>query len=128
MDVRELGMTGQTIQHWETVPDADVAAWLSTNSQDARELIVEAQLPRRRVIVQKRADGRMAPVGIQSIAAEERAATLSQLYDFLSERLEVSPVLLKAAGAIAVRATSQQVRQFANHPLVKAIRPNRRLK
>jgi hypothetical protein len=34
--------------------------------------------------------------------------------------------LLKAAGAIAVKATSQQVRQFAEHPLVKSIRPNRR--
>ena len=89
---------------------------------------MEAQLPRRRVIMQKRADGRRVPTGIQSTPAAERAAVLSQLYDFLSERLEVSPVVLKAAGAIAIRATSQQVRQFANHPLVKAIRPNRRLK
>jgi hypothetical protein len=42
-------------------------------------------------------------------------------------KLDVPPVLLKAAGAIAVRATSRQVRQFTESPLIKSIRPNRKL-
>jgi hypothetical protein len=121
-------MKHESPDHWKTVKDAEIAEWLGRDSSDARELIVEAKLPVRKVTVQKRADGRVVPDEINGSAASDRAAVLAELHDFLSEKLDVPPVLLKAAGALAVRATSQQVRQFAEHPLVKSIRPNRRLR
>lgn len=108
--------------------DANLIAWLATDSSDTRELIVEARLPARKVTIQKHANGRISPTETDATAASERAAALAELHDFLSKRLDVPPVLLKAAGAVAVRATSQQVRQFADHPLVKSIRSNRKLR
>jgi hypothetical protein len=121
-------MKHQSPDHWKTVKDAEIAEWLAGDSNDTRELIVEARLPARKVTVQKRADGRVVPDDINGSAASGRASVLAELHDFLSGNLDVPPVLLKAAGAIAVRATSQQVRQFAGHPLVKSIRANRRLR
>ena len=120
-------MTQPSPNPWKAVQDADIIAWLSADSSDARELIVEARLPARKVIMQERTGGRSVPISMDAGASSERAAVLAELHAFLAEQLDVPPVLLKAAGAIAVRATSQQVRQFADHPLVKAIRPNRKL-
>ena len=121
-------MSGKTPKNLQTVQDPEVLAWLSGDSSEARELIVEARLPKRQVAMRKGADGRVVPHNITSDAATERAETLADLHAWLTERLDVPPVMLKAAGAIAVQATSQQVRQFADHPLVKSIRPNRQLK
>jgi hypothetical protein len=36
--------------------------------------------------------------------------------------------LIRAAGAIAVRANREQLLQILKHPLVKAVRSNRRLR
>src|SRR5713226_2230400 len=120
-------MTEKSPGNWKTVQDADLAQWLSSDGNDVRELIVEACLPDRKVTLGRRADGRRIPAGVESIAPTERAATLAEFHSFLTALLEVPPVLLKAAGAVAVKATSRQVRQFVEHPLVKSIRPNRRL-
>ena len=120
-------MKHQSPDYWKTVKDAEIAEWLTRDSSDPRELIVEARLPARKVAVQKRADGRVVADGINGSTASDRAAVLAELHAFLSEKLDIPPVLLKAAGALAVRATSQQVRQFAEHPLVKSIRPNRKV-
>jgi hypothetical protein len=120
-------MNHQSAHHWKTVQDADLVEWLARDSKDARELIVEARLPARKVTVQKRTDGRVVPDEIHDSAASDRTAMLAELHAYLADKLDVPPVLLKAAGAIAVKATSQQVRQFAEHPLVKAIRPNRKV-
>ena len=121
-------MKHQSPHHWKTILDADLVEWLARDSDNARELIVEARLPARKVTVQKGADGRVLPDGINGSATSDRTAVLAELHAYLADKLEVPPVLLKAAGAVAVKATSQQVRQFAEHPLVKAIRPNRRLR
>ena len=120
-------MTEKSPGNWKTVQDADLAQWLSLDRGDVRELIVEARLPDRKIILGRRADGHRVPAGIESIAPTERAAALAELHSFLTALLDVPPVLLKAAGAVAVRATSRQVRQFVRHPLVKTIRSNRRL-
>jgi hypothetical protein len=64
---------------------------------------------------------------VKSAAPDQRAATLAEFHAFLASLLDVPPVLLKAAGAVAIKATSKQVRQFIDHPLVKAIRLNRQL-
>jgi hypothetical protein len=109
------------------VQDADLVEWLARDSDDARELIVEAKLPARKVTMQQRADGRVVPDGINGLATSDRTAVLAELYAYLADKLGVPPVLLKVAGAIAVKATSQQVREFTGHPLVKTIRLHRRL-
>ena len=120
-------MTQPSPNPWKAVQDADIITWLSADNSDARELIVEARLPARKALMQERSGGRSVPIGMDAGASAERAAVLAELHAFLAEKLDVPPVLLKAAGAIAVRATSQQVQQFADHPLVKALRPNRKL-
>jgi hypothetical protein len=121
-------MSQQPPGNWKIAQDTDLLAWLATDSRDTRELMVEARLPARKVTIQKHTNGRMVPAEIDTTAADAHTAALAELHDFLSERLDTPPVLLKAVGAIAVRATSQQVRQFVDHPLVKAIRPNRKLR
>ncbi|MBM4257151.1 MAG: hypothetical protein FJ147_14785 [Deltaproteobacteria bacterium] len=111
-----------------TIEDPDLLAWVSAESKEKRELIVEARMPERQVTFQRRPDGKSIPVGIDSSASSDRAETLTQLYQLLANSVDVSPVLLKAAGAIAVKASNREVRKFVDHPLVKCIRSNRRLR
>lgn len=111
----------------ETLKDPDLIAWLSAGGEEERELIVEARTPPRRVSFQKRSDGRAIPVAIDSPPSSQRAAVLEQLSAFLADELHLSAKVLTAAGALVVRATGPQIEQLADHPLVKAIRPNRRL-
>lgn len=111
------------------VKDPDLAAWLSQESGEAREILVEAVLPGRRVTFDRQAGGRARPVGLEEEpAALGRKETLSRLRALVARFLDVPPVVLEAAGALAVRARSEQVRQFVDHPLVKAVRPNRKLR
>jgi hypothetical protein len=120
-------MAHQSSNLRQVMQDADTLAWLSADSNEARELIVEAKLPARKTLIQERDGRRSVPIGMDAGTSAERNAVLAELHAFLAKKLDTPPVLLKAAGAIAVRATSQQVRQFVDHPLVKAIRPNRKL-
>lgn len=113
---------------WEKVQDPELIKWLSSESVDVRELIVEANLPERKVTLRRGADGRLIPEGIRSPATPKRADVLAELGLFLGELLDDTPSLLKSAGAIAVKATGRQVRQFVDHPLVKGIRANRKLR
>ena len=53
---------------------------------------------------------------------------MKKLRALLARLVDTPPVVLEAAGALAVRANSRQVRQFVDHPLVKSVRPNRRLR
>ena len=112
----------------ETVKDRELLAWLAAESDDTQELIVEAAVPERKVSFTKRPGGRTAASGIDSGPAAEREAVLDELNEFLTRQLDSPTTVLKSAGAIAVRATSRQVRAFADHRLVKAIRPNRKFR
>jgi len=109
------------------IGDNDFAAWISGESDEVRELIVEAQMPERRVVYEQETDGRVLPKRIGRKAPAHRLAVLEELNSFLNERLGLETNLLKAAGAIVVRADSQQARYILEHRLVKAIKPNRRL-
>jgi hypothetical protein len=125
----KLKTSQKSPDHWETVENAELAAWLSIDSPEMRELIVEARLPARQAVIEKRSEGIGNPrtIGVKPTTPDQRSKILAELYAFLADRLDVPPVLLKAAGAVAVKATSNQARQFVDHPLVKAIRPNRKL-
>lgn len=112
----------------EKVTDPDLVAWLSQDSGETREIIVDAVLPSRRVILQKSPNGRLSPSGLQATPESDRKEALSKLRAHLAKILGVSPVILEAAGAVAIRANSRQVREFVSDPLVRAIRPNRKLR
>ena len=114
--------------HGTTIEEPDLLAWVSAASDEKRELIVEANVPERKAVFQRRPDGRTVPVGIESGASSDRAETLIQLHNLLENIVDVLPVLLKAAGAVVVKASSREVRQFMDHPLVKRIRSNRKLR
>jgi len=58
----------------------------------------------------------------------DRTAILRELQDYLDGLLGNATNVLRAAEAIAIRANRQQLLQIAKHPLVKAVRSNRRLK
>jgi hypothetical protein len=111
------------------VHDPELAGWLSRENGEAREILVEAILPRRTVTFGSDQRGGLRSAGIEEAPAGlGRREALRQLRLVLEPLLETPPVVLEAAGALAVRATSRQVRHFVDHPLIKAVRPNRRLR
>lgn len=55
-----------------------------------------------------------------------RDEILRELHGYLSSVLEEPPVMLRAAGAIGINATAQEVEVISRHPLIERIQPNRR--
>ena len=111
------------------VQDSDLAAWLSEDSGELREVLIDAAVPSRQVTLAPRPDGRLLPVDLRSEASPRtRDQVLRRLKTFLTRLLDTPPVVLEAAGALAVRASSHQMRQVVEHPLVKSVRPNRKLR
>jgi|GraSoiStandDraft_5_1057265.scaffolds.fasta_scaffold26703_3 hypothetical protein len=119
-------MATQTQTSMEKVLDPELADWLSRESGEAREILVDAVLPRRNVTFEK-AGSRPRATRIEEAAkGGGRKEALGQLRRLLETLLDNPPVVLEAAGALAIRATSRQVRNFVDHPLVKSVRLNRR--
>jgi hypothetical protein len=110
------------------VQDPDLREWLNAGGGDPQELIVELNLPPRKSAVVQGTRGRWTPRLEGPDHAAERDRALAELSAFAAQLLKQSPITLRAAQALAVSATPEQARQLAAHPLVKAIRPNRRLK
>jgi hypothetical protein len=104
--------------------DAELNTWLDTADDETREVIVEARVPKRRV----RLDPGTRPKELTTDDGPSRAAVLQELQEFLTGVLGSAPRILSAAGAIPLRATQDQLRRIVRHPLVKAVRANRRLK
>lgn len=120
-------MTDQPRINATTVPDPELRSWLSAERDDGtRELIVEADLPKRTVRFGKTQQGRQVASGVDSGPQADRERLLQELADFLSG-LNTEANVLKSAGAVAVRSDREQARAIVNHPLVRAVRPNRRL-
>ncbi len=112
----------------EKVKDPELAAWLSQDSGEAREILVDAVLPSRQVILHQNSSGRLSPSDVQTPPESVRKEALGKLRARLAIILGMSPVVLESAGAVAVRANSRQVREFVADPLVRAIRLNRKLR
>jgi hypothetical protein len=112
----------------QTVLDSDLAEWLDGDGDDTREMIVEAKVPGRAVHLGQVVSGRLLPKEVDTKRDGDRAAVLRQLHEDLDRLLGGATNLIRAAGAIAVRANRDQLLQIARHPLVKAVRSNRRLK
>jgi hypothetical protein len=112
----------------EKVKDPELAVWLSQDTGETREILVDAALPGRQVLLRQNSNGRWSPSGLQTGSdASGRRETLSKLKALLVKILDTSPVVLESAGAIVVRANSRQVREFVGDPLVRSVRPNRKL-
>ncbi len=110
----------------QKVFDSELVEWLTRDSSDARELIVEAKLPARKVSFQKGPQGRMLPRSVGKTAS--RTDALGDLFVDAKALLGTPPTLLKAAGALAVKATRRETQKLLEHPLVRAVRLNRRLR
>jgi hypothetical protein len=115
-----------TTQTFAKIQDPELASWPNQDSAEPREILVDAALPAPQVSFHRGTDGRFRPSGLRATPPAERRATLQELGSVLSGFLDSKPVLLEAAGAVAIRALSWQVRRFLDHPLVKALRLNRR--
>jgi len=110
------------------IKDPDLVLWVAEEGGDVREILVDAVLPDRKVSFDRAPDGRLRPKDLQEATdLPGRQETLKKLRALLARLVDTPPVVLEAAGALAVRASSRQVRQFVDHPLVKSVRPNRRL-
>ena len=110
----------------EKVHDRELLAWLSGDGDEKQELIVEAAVPRRKVSFRAVPDGRLLPATIGGSA--KKKAILEELASYLTELLHTRPTLLRAAGAFAVRATGSEAERLLDHPLVRSVRLNRRLR
>ncbi len=112
----------------DKLPDSDLAAWLEGEGGDMHELIVEAKIPARTVPPDRAPNGSYSPKEILSEGGGDRIAVLQELQDDLEGIVGNATNLIRAAGIIAVRANREQLLQILKHPLVKAVRANRRLK
>jgi hypothetical protein len=111
----------------DRIQDASLEAWLTGEGDDVREVIVEAKVPPRTVRFSGSASARLLPEEVTSSGEGNRTAILQELQDYLAGLLGTSPPVLWAAGAIAARVNRAQLRELMKHPLVKAVRDNRRL-
>jgi len=111
-----------------TVPDPKLCDWIDHGNGEERGLIVEVRLPPRRVALEGgNAGQRGFAHHILGGDREGRGKAIAELAGYLEHDLGLSAKKLNTAGAIVVSATPSQVRRFLGHPLVKAVRLNRRL-
>jgi hypothetical protein len=113
--------------NWQSIVSPDLVGWMNQDSGEVRDLIVEARLPTRKVRFQGPLPLRPTASGVEG-GGPERVATLEHLRSYVSDVLRIPTSVLQAAGALVISANSRQVRELATHELVKAIRPNRRLR
>jgi len=118
-----MAQTG--VQQRGVIPDSELDTWLQSGIGGERELIVEARLPARKLSVRQSAGRKLLIQGRGS--EKDRSDRLRELWALIAAAVATEPVLLNSAGAVAVRATPVEVRKFAGSPLIRAIRPNRRL-
>ena len=112
---------------WDKIKGQELVAWLQSESTDARELIVQVQTPPRQVTMKRHPSGRVQPGQVQENDARKRQKAIDDLATVLNSLVDTPPVVLRTSGAVVVKATSDQVRRFVDHRLVKAIYPNRSL-
>src|SRR5579864_311844 len=111
------GMPNLTVGLSSKVSDPKLAAWIAKDGPETYDILVEAVLPARRVLLESRPGGLARAIDVQSAGTQlERVEALRRLAALLQGLLDAPPVVLEAAGALAVRASSRQVRKFIEHP------------
>ena len=109
------------------IQSQELIAWLQSDATDAREVIVQVQTPPRQITMKRHPSGRIQPEHVREHDIQARQQAIDDLTKVLDALVDMSPVVLHSAGAVVVKATSEQVRSFIEHHLVKAIYPNRSL-
>ena len=112
----------------DQILDAELKAWVEGEGDDQREFLVEARVPKRTVTLGNSPSGRVLPREVETSKNVDRNSLLEELQHDLDELLGTRTNLLRSAGAVAVRANREQLRHITRHPLVRAVRSNRRLK
>lgn len=100
---------------------------MESGSTVPAEFIVQADLPRRSVAVNKRATGGHGFAGVSG-SSEERKAILFTLAGSVRDAIRTEPVVLKAAGAVAVSVLPDELRRISELPGIREIRFNRKLR
>lgn len=106
---------------------SDVVEWLDSSSSVPAEFIIQADLPRRSVAVSKGAS-RIRQLSIASGDSAERQVMLSKLASAVHGIVEKDIVVLKAAGAVVVSASADELKQILLLPNVREVRFNRKLR
>ena len=109
------------------ITDPDLAEWARKDSDETREIIIQAKLPARRVSASSDLRGRHRLTGFETAGSSSRRALLQELGSELAALTGEEPTMLRAAGAVALRATGRQVHQLLDHPLIRRISSNRQL-
>lgn len=105
----------------------DVVEWIDSGSTVPAEFIIQADLPRRSVAVSKGAS-RIRQFSVASGSNAERQVLLSEFVAAVRDVIETDPVVLKAAGAVVVSASPDELRRILQLPSVREIRFNRKLR
>ena len=108
--------------------DKNLVTWFQEDSGELRELIVEVNSLPPQFNIERGLNGGLWPTTKLGVDEnEDLEASLTNLNAQLLSIVSGTTTILHAAGAIALRATSQQVKGFIDNPLVKAMYANREL-
>ena len=94
------------------VLDAELKAWAEGEGDDQRELLVEARVPQRTVSLGNSPSGRVLPREVETAKNVDRNSLLEELQHDLDELLGTRTNLLRSAGAVAIRANREPLRQI----------------
>jgi len=108
--------------------DVDVRTDSAKEPLQVRQMVLGTLIVVRVVVRAKSPSGRILPREVETAKNVDRNSLLEEFQRDLDELPGTTTNLLRSAGAVAVRANREQLRQIIRHPLVRAVRSNRRLK
>lgn len=111
------------------IADPDLKRFVDLEAEERRLLLVEPELPARQLRMQRseRVGSPLRPIGVEPEDREERARRTAEAERFLAELLHRQPRWLGASRTFVVEATGREVVVMIRSPLIKAVRPNRRI-
>ncbi len=118
----------------EKLPDSALRQIIEQGTGEPVSVIVELNLPPQRVALENNNLSRGAHAyAVRKVVEEtsdqqrENALKIRQTRKFLKSLLGKDPHWLDSARAFVVQATPEQLREMADFPLTRTIRPNRHL-
>lgn len=118
----------------DKIRNAELRRLAAEDSDEPVSVLIELNLPQRRVTVSKVNQGGVTinvPTCVEPETLKEREQAerrIAEASSFLTELLGTSPRWLRSAGTFVARVTPEQLRTIAGSPMVKAIWLNRELR
>ena len=118
----------------EKIPNDSLRAVIDEPGEEKVSVLIEPKLPARSVdfaLADKRGASGPVPTRLRipsKLEQEDAGQVVTKAQAFLTGVLGESPHWLKAARAFVADVNGEQLRRIAASALIKAIRPNRRLK